>query len=172
MAGITQQQVAAAVAALTARGERATIRAVRAELGTGSLGTIQRYMLQPQPTGSVPAELSPDVLRSLANEVQRVTAAAVADLRTQLQTADIDRAALAADVDRLAQELADAVAARDVAQRDLAVTRATLEGVQARLDDAHGLLSRMGPLVTATPTPSKKPPTRRKRSATQSDLSL
>lgn len=163
MAGITQQQVAAAVAALTARGERATIRAVRAELGTGSLGTIQRHMLQVQPTGSAPvvAELSPEVLRALANEVQRVTAAAVADLRTQLQTADIDRAALAADVDRLTQELADAVAARDVAQRDLAVTRATLDGVQARLDDAHGLLSRMGPLVTLPPPPIKKTPRKR-----------
>jgi aminopeptidase N len=159
MAGITQQQVLAAVDALTARGERATIRAVRAELGTGSLGTIQSHMLQVQPGGSAPAaELSPDVLRALAHEVQRVTASAVADLRTQLQTADIDRAALAADVDRLTQELADAVAARDVAQRDLAVTRATLEGVQARLDDAHGVMLRIGSLPASPKKPTRKRP--------------
>lgn len=167
MAGITQQQVLAAVDALTARGERATIRAVRAELGTGSLGTIQRHMLQVQPGGSAPAaELSPDVLRALTHEVQRVTAAAVADLRTQLQTADIDRAALAADVDRLTQELADAVAARDVAQRDLAVTRATLEGVHARLDDAHGLMSRIGPLSASPKKPARKKPVATKSSPT------
>ena len=158
MAGVTQDDVAAAVQSLTARGERVTIRAVRAELGTGSLGTIQRHMLQVQPSaqgGS--AELSADVLRALAQEVQRVTADAVATLRAQLQTADIDRQALAHELERITDELATSRAAQADAERALAVTQATLAGVQARLDDAHGLLAR----VAVPPATEKKPSTRK-----------
>lgn len=155
MSGVTREQVAAAVAALTARGERATIRAVRAELGTGSLSTIQQHMAEIRPAAGA-AELSNDVLRALAQEVQRVAAEAVAELRASLTTAELDRAALAVEVDRITQQLADVAAARDVAERELAVTRATLAGVQARLDDAHGVLARTTRPVAKKAAATKK----------------
>ncbi len=169
--GITEQQVFAAVDALKARGERPTIRAVRAELGTGSMGTIQRIMSQSRSddgagVGAVagddePPELSREVLRALSREVQRAADDAAAALRERLQTAEIDRAALAVEVDRLLSELADAVAARDTAQRDLAVTRATLEGVQSRLSDAHAMLDRVQ--VAQKPAPKKSTAPARKK---------
>lgn len=116
---------------------------------------IQRYVTKAQ-GGS--AELSADVLRALAQEVQRVTADAVAALRAQVQTADIDRQALAQELERITAELATSRAAQADAERALAVTQATLAGVQARLDDAHGLLARVAvPAAKPKRPPARKP---------------
>lgn len=46
---ITRQQVQSAIQTLTEQGKPATIRAIRAYLGAGSLSTIQKYLHQPEP---------------------------------------------------------------------------------------------------------------------------
>ena len=47
--GITYEQVQGAVKAIQAEGQQPTIRAIRERLGTGSLGTIHKYLHQPEP---------------------------------------------------------------------------------------------------------------------------
>ena len=48
--GITYEQVQGAVKAIQAEGQQPTIRAIRERLGTGSLGTIHKYLHQPEPS--------------------------------------------------------------------------------------------------------------------------
>jgi hypothetical protein len=63
------------------------------------------------------------------------------------------------DAEKLAEQLHVALEAKEAAERDLAVTKAMLSGVQSRLDDAHALLSRaaVAPAKPA-PRPSRKKP--------------
>lgn len=48
--GITYEQVQGAVKAIQAEGQQPTIRAIREHLGSGSLGTIHKYLHQPEPS--------------------------------------------------------------------------------------------------------------------------
>jgi chromosome segregation ATPase len=66
-ASITYEQVAACAAAILAGGGKPTSRALRAQLGRGSLGTIHRLQQQWQ-AGRQPA---PEVLRSIPVAVER-----------------------------------------------------------------------------------------------------
>ena len=66
-ASITYEQVAACATAILAGGGKPTTRALRAQLGRGSLGTIHRLQQQWQ-AGRQPA---PEVLRSIPVAVER-----------------------------------------------------------------------------------------------------
>lgn len=96
--GITYEEVARVAASIAARGERPSNRSVRAELGTGSMGTISRYMskwleAQPEPKAKrheIPAAL----IESLNDEIDRQAAADKADLNAQISTLKGDKAAL------------------------------------------------------------------------------
>lgn len=74
--GITRQQVQSAIQTLTEQGKTASIRAIRAYLGAGSLSTIQKY-IQPQSTVTEPlwnADLSRlmQEVSELREEVKRL----------------------------------------------------------------------------------------------------
>ena len=47
---ITYEQVQGAIKAIQNEGHQASIRAIREHLGTGSLGTIHKYLHQPEPS--------------------------------------------------------------------------------------------------------------------------
>ena len=66
-ASITYEQVAACAAAILAGGGKPTTRALRAQLGRGSLGTIHRLQQQWQAS----CQPAPEVLRAIPAAVER-----------------------------------------------------------------------------------------------------
>jgi len=94
--GISFDEVAAAADALVGRGERPTIQAIRAEIGTGSPNTIHRH-LQSWRSAQTPAKreaakLPDELAAALAEEIERQAAKARAEAEQQAieaqQTAD------------------------------------------------------------------------------------
>jgi chromosome segregation ATPase len=94
--GISFDEVAAAADALVGRGERPTIQAIRAEIGTGSPNTIHRH-LQAWRSAQAPAKreaarLPDELAAALAEEIERQAARARADAEDRAieaqQTAD------------------------------------------------------------------------------------
>lgn len=90
--GVTFEDVKQVAEKLTQKGIRVTLRAVRAELGKGSLSTLQKHlsalrlMEEPIPLEG-PPPLSPQALRALASEVERATAERTSKIDTELQDA-------------------------------------------------------------------------------------
>jgi colicin import membrane protein len=107
--GISYDEVAAAADRLTARGELPTAKSLRLELGSGSLGTIQRHVTTwrdtqrttPRLSESLPAELH----RMLLACIERERVEARAELEAELQLCRRERDELTLELERQAGEL-------------------------------------------------------------------
>lgn len=107
--GITFDQVAALADTITARGDRPTLRGVRAELGSGSMGTIQKHLTAWQgqrrqivtSTASLPAEIQ----RVILAEMEREVLTARAELESELAAIKGDRDTLADDNESQTEQL-------------------------------------------------------------------
>lgn len=94
--GISYEQVAHAADTLMGRGEKPTIQAIRAEIGTGSPNTIHKHLTAwkaaQAPAERQAARLPDDLARVLADEIERQASAARADAEASAldaqQTAD------------------------------------------------------------------------------------
>ena len=108
--GIAYEQVQAAAKAIQAEGQQATIRAIRERLGTGSLGTIHKYLHQPEPSPN-PLQLEVDRLRGevdqLRIEVDRLNLALVKPLGHETESShEVIRSTVTAatDIDAIIQQ--------------------------------------------------------------------
>lgn len=107
--GITYEQVAAVADAIAAQGDRPTLRGVRAELGSGSMGTIQKHLSAWQKqrrqivisTATLPAEIQ----RVILSEIEREIDATRAELEAELAATRNDRDALADDNEAQAEQI-------------------------------------------------------------------
>jgi len=88
---LTYEQVASAAEQMAARGEVPTLRSVRAELGSGSQGTIQKHLARwradresSRPSGSMP---SPELLAQIRREIAQAEERADNALRKDLDLA-------------------------------------------------------------------------------------
>jgi len=107
--GTSYAEIAAAADRLTANGERPTVRAVRAEIGGGSLATIQRHFTEwkgGRRAAPVSAALSPELQRVILAEMERSSAAVRAELETELADTQAERDALTAELERQGETLA------------------------------------------------------------------
>ena len=107
--GITYEQVAAAADAITARGERPTLRGVRNEMGTGSLGTIQKHLSawqsQRRQIVTSTATLPTEIQRIILEEIEREVSSARLELETELAETKADRDTLADDNEAQAEQI-------------------------------------------------------------------
>ena len=110
--GLSFEQVEEAAKKITGRGERVSLRSVRAELGSGSLTTIQRHLndmqgsTKRQTANKVDAalELPEKVVQALLAEIEAVKQAVREEMQQELDEARADRDALATEVERLTIE--------------------------------------------------------------------
>ena len=113
--GITFEQVAAVADAIAAAGDRPTLRGVRAQLGSGSLGTIQKHLAawqsQRRQIVTSTATLPTEIQRVILAEIEREVGAARAELEADLAAVKGDRDALADDNESQSEQI-DAQAAR------------------------------------------------------------
>ena len=104
--GITYAEVAAVADAAAARGERPTAQSVRGELGSGSLGTIQKHLTtwkaKHQPPKIEAVGLPPELQRALLAHIERATADARAELGAELAATQNERDTLADELERQA----------------------------------------------------------------------
>ena len=107
--GITYDQVAVVADTLAALGERPTLRGVRAELGTGSMGTIQKHLAQWQGSRrqivTSAASLPTEIQRVILSEIERSISEARAELESDLAATKGDRDALAEDNEQQTEQI-------------------------------------------------------------------
>jgi chromosome segregation ATPase len=107
--GISFDQVAAIADAFAQRGERPTLRSVRAELGTGSMGTVQKHLStwqsQRRQIETASATLPAEIQRVILLEIEREIGAARTELEAELAAVKGDRDTLADDNETQASEL-------------------------------------------------------------------
>jgi len=107
--GITFDQVASIADAIAARGDRPTLRGVRAELGTGSMGTIQKHLAawqgQRRQIVTSAATLPTEIQRVILSEIEREVGAARAELEGDLAATRGDRDALADDNEQQTEQI-------------------------------------------------------------------
>lgn len=106
--GVTFEQVATAADAIAKRGDRPTLRGVRAELGRGSMGTIQKHLSEWQGRHQVVASrttLSAEVQRVILSEIEREVGAARAELEAELSATVEARDTLADDNEQQAEQI-------------------------------------------------------------------
>ena len=136
---MTQEEIVKAAEALEARGERASVRKVRAELGGGDPGTIARALkARRENDGAVPQEQMPDVpegvLRVLAGWACQVATVAAAEASAALATAGEDNEAILGQVDDLQKQLAALQTELEAAKNEAASVSGQLK---AALDAAE-----------------------------------
>jgi colicin import membrane protein len=119
--GVTFEQIAAIADAMTAQGNRPTLRGVRAELGTGSMGTIQKHLTAWQGTRRAivtsSATLPTEIQRVILGEIERSVSEARAELEADLaatkgalgELAD-DNEQQAGQIEQQAAQMAEAAA--------------------------------------------------------------
>jgi colicin import membrane protein len=109
---LTDTEIRASADRLTARGEKVTLRAVRAELGGGSYATIHPALAawkEKRPRIETTSHaVPPELQRAIASEIERCVAAARAELAADLSEAHDTRDALA---EELQQQITAALAA-------------------------------------------------------------
>ena len=115
--GITFEQVAAVADAIAARGDRPTLRGVRAELGSGSMGTIQKHLAawqgQRRQIVTSAATLPTEIQRVILSEIEREVDAARAELEAELAAIKGDRDTLADDNEAQAEQIEQQAARLD-----------------------------------------------------------
>lgn len=110
--GLSFEAVEAAAKRIEGRGERVTLRGVRAEIGSGSLSTIQRHLEDYQggkkreTANKVNAELElpARIVQAINDEIQAARDEVTELLSGELDEAKADREALVLEVDRLREE--------------------------------------------------------------------
>lgn len=90
--GVSFEDVKKAAEKLTQEKLPVSLRTVRAELGTGSLSTVQKHLsalrsMEAPIQAEGPSPLSPQVLRALATEFDKATAERTASIEAELQDA-------------------------------------------------------------------------------------
>lgn len=103
--GVTFDEVAAAAAALLANNEKATLRAVRSYLGTGSMGTITQHLTKwnKGQTAEPTVEALPNnIQNAILFEIGRATNAACFAAEQKLAEVEIDRNLLAEENEKQA----------------------------------------------------------------------
>lgn len=119
-AGLSYDDVAQAADRVAGRGERVTLRSVRAELGTGSLTTIGRHLEDYQggkrreTANRVDAalELPERIVEAIQAEIEAQRRGALEEQAEELETLKADRDALTAEVERLSKEIETAQSER------------------------------------------------------------
>ncbi len=115
--GITFEQVSAVADAIAARGDRPTLRGVRAELGSGSMGTIQKHLAawqgQRRQIVTSTATLPTEIQRVILSEIEREVDAARAELEAELAAIKGDRDTLADDNESQAEQIEQQTARLD-----------------------------------------------------------
>jgi uncharacterized phage infection (PIP) family protein YhgE len=144
MAGVTAEQVIAAAEAISAQGDRPSVRAIRDRLETGSFNTIQRYLSEwretrPQITQAayeLPAQLAND----FGKELRRGAEAATAELRAELSEAHAETKERAKDGEALELQVSELTETVQVLthERDTAAADAS-----ARADQITGLTEQL-----------------------------
>lgn len=108
-AGIKFEEVAAVADAIAARGDRPTLRGVRAEIGSGSMGTIQKHLAawqsQRRQIVTSSATLPTEIQRVIIAEIEREIDAARATLEAELVATVDARDALADDNEQQAEQI-------------------------------------------------------------------
>src|SRR6266700_7268741 len=93
--GITFAEVAAVADRIQERGERPTVKAVRGELGSGSLATLQRHFTAwregHRPSAVASITLPVELQRAMLGQIERAAAEARADLQTELAETQSER---------------------------------------------------------------------------------
>jgi CO/xanthine dehydrogenase Mo-binding subunit len=124
-------EVFAAADALTAAGERPSVRAVHARVGGGSLGTIQKYLNQwaaaRKESMKTEAALSVEIQRAILVEIERRAAEARSGVEADLLSAKKDRDALSEESE------AQAVRIRELEKR--------IEALGEQLQQNRGVIS-------------------------------
>lgn len=115
--GITFEQVSAVADAIAARGDRPTLRGVRAELGSGSMGTIQKHLAawqgQRRQIVTSTATLPTEIQRVILSEIEREVDAARAALESELAATVEARDTLADDNEAQAEQIEQQTARLD-----------------------------------------------------------
>ena len=144
--GVTFDEVAAAADRITARAERPTLRGVRAELGTGSLGTIQKHLADGQAgrrqieTASV--TLPTEIQRVILFEIERNVAEARSRLETELADLKSDRDTLAEETEQQASALQKAERHADEQSTEIGRQAGMIEQLQRDLTDVKEQITR------------------------------
>lgn len=125
---ITFEQVSAAAASIEAAGGKATSRAVREALGSGSMATVLKFMQQ-RKTGqagtsqAVDDAIDPAIARAIINQIAAKVQEATSAVTAELVELQADSASIIAENERQAAELAD-LATDLAAAKELASTYA------------------------------------------------
>ena len=140
-ATITQEQVNAAADAIRATGAKPTARAIRDQLGTGSMATVLK-LLQVWQSGQVrPAAqdvtLPPGLTRALVDFIGQEVATARAGLEADLATAQQASADLIAESERQAATIESQAEALDLAHGEKAELQGKLGQMESDLATAR-----------------------------------
>ena len=135
----TTEQILAAASALESRGERVSIRSVRAELGGGDPGTIGRILKQRREgTGTTTTEKTvslPDTITRTLNEwAKQLVAAQTENIRVELATAHEDNEALLAQMEALQGQMEALQNELDMMRRERDTTAGALAAVQKQVE--------------------------------------
>jgi hypothetical protein len=144
--GITFDQVAAVADAFAQRGERPTLRNVRAELGTGSMGTVQKHLNawqgQRRQIVATTATLPTEIQRVILLEIEREIGAARAELEADLAAVKGDRDALADDNETQAGEMEQQSAQLDALEATTQQQTGRIAQMQTDLSNAAEAVER------------------------------
>lgn len=143
--GITYEQVEQAANSLVASGKNPTIAAVRETLGTGSAGTIHRFLTQYREAAPVVHKQARDVPEglqaALVAEIDRAAAGARAEVeeklietRQEADTLSADLEAMEAERDGLAEQVAALTTERDTLAGKAAQQAADLADQAQRIE--------------------------------------
>lgn len=158
--GVSFEDVKRVVEKLTQKGLRASLRLVRAELGTGSLSTVHKHLqalrsLETSVVSESPPPLSSQVLRALATEVERTTLERTSRIDTELRDAQssielllqeneaLRAAALvtAESAEKLRESLAESAGTLDALRAQLTAVNAQLTSAQSSAETARQSLA-------------------------------
>lgn len=141
-ASITQEQVNAAADAIRAAGEKPTARAVREQLGTGSMATVLKLWQNWQGRQIKPAEqalvLPPALQRALVDCIGQEVSAARAGLEADLVTAQLAQADLIKESERQATTIELQAEALQAAQETQAAQAGRMGQLEVDLAKALG----------------------------------
>ena len=105
--GVEYLDVVGAILALTAEGSKITLQAIRTNLGTGSLGTIQRHLAAykvEQEVCTEVVEVTPEVTKFLRDWVSAAVSEAQSQQRQMIEVLQSELGVLATDNQRLTEE--------------------------------------------------------------------
>lgn len=144
--GLTPDDVAAAADRLVARAEKPTLRAVRAELGGGSLATIQPALAQwrasrprIEPNGFA---VSAEVQRAILADMERTVASARAELAAELAETQDARDALTEELRQLGAAAAAAEKRAVDASAEVERQAGTIATLERALTEAREQITR------------------------------